>query len=830
MLTRPRDVREFLTRLKTCASDRPLAFRLRQEGIRTAIISFSEVVPALRSGSCDVFVGTNFRLAQLDRRLNSDNGPSDDVPPRQPDDAPDDDDVVVDRTPPQITPVQQVFEGKGRSIRVNARITDTQSRIREAFVVIAGGGRVRMSASQGSSDYSAAVELPRDFNDRVVAIVATDAANNSARSRVTLRLVPWCGPRTVVSRALVQDVQENLACVGISPGGADGALGPRTCEAIGGFLKDRMDSFDAGRIRWDTLQQDLRRACLAAQPVQLEVPDRIEIDRAQTTVAVGLRQPGLTQSIRIAGPAVGTQTRPWRGQPVIFDMPMPSPGQDAAYRVQALGAEGNALDTATLRLIRPPALISVQPSGSVTATGARTDFAVSMTRGASAVARIEARQPGASPVGQVYAGGSLILSLQSPAPGASQQVSFVALDRSGNALARQSVTFNGPEPVVPTQLTLESLSGNIVDGETVRLRVVLESPGAASELVIRGGQGMAELARAPVGDRLWDTTHDLPPPGETIAFQVQALDRSGKPLAEDAVRIERAGVLMEVQPSGVFEADTDGLTVQSRVTSGADWIGTIVARVAGQDLVLGESALVQGQGRIRLDMPQPGDTQTVEILAIGRDGRPYAVEQISLVRPARAPALPVTLVVTSPDGFAIDAQNTRLAVQVVNPADTAVIVVSEPESGQVLERIRYSGGDWLGQVPMPEAGARLPLVIEAQNVSGETLAQSRIILTRPAAPRLAVPNLAWIGALILVALGIGYLGARLGGRGRKNSAPDVTVPPPLPKIFAEHDRNPIRELDPVSPPTLMLHVEEGDAPEIRIEMAEDLEVEEGTSL
>ncbi|MCK8464076.1 hypothetical protein MUY35_09460 [Aliiroseovarius sp. S1339] len=818
MLTQPRDVRAFLTKVKTCASNRPLVAQLREERLRTAVIPFQEVFPALRAGACDIFIGTDFDLAQLDRRIGQGPGSPGTTTPNQPDEEEPDGDVIVDRTPPEIAPLRQVFEGPGRTIKVSAKITDGESGIRTAFVVMANGGRVQMSASQGASTYSATVNLPRDFDSQIATIVATNNANLSARARFELRLLPWCGPREAVSQALVKNVQENLACVGNSPGGSDGALGPNTCRAIEGYLRDRMPSFNEGRIRWETLREELSRACLAAQPVVLDVPGPIEVDSPQANVRISLRQPGLTETIRITGPGVGTLTRPWLRQPLIFDLPMPLPGRDAVYQVQALGPNGNALDTATLRLIRPPAAILVRPSGIVTTNDVRTDFAVSVTRGASEVVRIEARPANADPIGQQYSGGSTLLSLRSPDPGASHRVTFVALDQSGNVLAEQTVTVTRPAPIAPPRLTLESPAGNIVDAATVRLQVVMEERGAADELILRGGPDMAELARARVGDRVWETTHELPPPGESIGFQVQAVDRTGKALAEDEVRIERPPVRMQVQPTGLFEANEDDMTVQAEITAGADWIDAIVARSADNDPnapILGEGALAQGRASLQLDMPEPGGTRTVEIVAIGRDGQPFAPAQITLVRPA--PIAPVTLLVTSPDGFAIDAQSTRLSVEVVNPAATAVIVVSDATNGQVLERVRYGGDDWLGQVKMPEPGFDRLVVVEAQNVAGETLARSQITLLRPAAPRPELPSWAWIGGLILAAIAVGYLAARIGGRAQKNPS-DPTVPPPRPRIFAEPDHDPKLEIEPTSPPTLMLRIQLDEAPEIEIEM------------
>ena len=71
MIPRPRDVRAFLAQVKTCTSDPQLARQLRNERLRTTVISFRTVFTALAAGDCDVFIGTNFDLAQLNKRLNS---------------------------------------------------------------------------------------------------------------------------------------------------------------------------------------------------------------------------------------------------------------------------------------------------------------------------------------------------------------------------------------------------------------------------------------------------------------------------------------------------------------------------------------------------------------------------------------------------------------------------------------------------------------------------------------------------------------------------------------------------------------------------------------
>lgn len=823
MLTRPRDVRGFLSQVKSCASQQDLAARLQREGLSTFVVPFREVSAALRTGACTVYIGANFDFAQLNRPLNPDGRrPDDDSPPPQDDAAPDDD-VAIDRTPPDIAPLEQVFSGQGDTVAVSARITDRESGIRAAYVVMPDGGQVQMAVRQEPSIYSTTVNLPRNYEDQTVFILATNAAKLTTRVPVTLRLIPWCGPREVVGRTLVRDVQDKLSCVGLSPGASDGTLGPNTCRAIEGYLRDRTDRFNSGRISWAALRDELDRACYAAQPVELDVPGRIEVDGPRTTVRIGLHQPGLTETIRLTGPGIGTQTQTWRGQPLFFDLPMPPLGRDATLRVEALGPDGDALDRATLQLVRPSAILTVRPSGRVTTDDPRVDFTATMPRGASAIARIEARRPDAAPIVEPFASGSAILSVPSPEPGSSQTVTFIALDRLGNPLARQTVTVDRSQAVVPLRLTINSPDGKVVDASTVRLQVLLENPGAAAELVLRVGPEMSELMGRPVGNGIWYSSQAMPPPGQDIVFLAQAVDRNGRVLAEESVRVERAPVQLQTQPAGRYEADSNRMTAQARVTSGVDWITTIAARAAqtGPDGgILAKSAPAEGQARLELNMPEPGNTLQVNVVAIGRDGKVYASQPITLVRPSAQ--LPIALYVTSPDGFAVDADSTRLSVNVTNPADTAEIVVSDPRNGEVLARGRYAGTDWLGQVIMPPPGQDRALVVEAQNAAGQTLATSQIMLLRPATPRLSVPPWAWIAALVLVSVGSGYLLAMRRAGGRTSEPADKEYRAAArPHIFAEPDHEPSVELSPSSPLTLVVRVDEDPSPDIEIEMEQD---------
>jgi hypothetical protein len=739
---------------------------------------------------------------------------------------PDDDVQRADTTRPNIAPRAQTVEGQGRTVTVRARINDPESGIRSATVTTADNSRIQMSAAPGSSTYSATVNLPRNFTDQTAAIVATNSANLSMRAQVTLRLLPWCGPRVAVSNALIKQVQEDLACVGSSPGGSDGALGPNTCRAIGGYLRDRMVSFNAGGIRWTALRDELGRACFAIQPVALDLPDVIEVDSPRANVRIGLRQAGPTTSIRVAGPGISSQTRQWSGQPLFFDLPMPPPGQSAAFRVQALGPDGNSRDTATLRLIRPPVQIDVSPSGVVSVDASSANFTVTIPSGASAVSRIEARRAGANSVGQVFNGSSEVLALSSPDPGSSERVTFTALDRSGRPLAEQSVTLTRPEPVLPPRLSLESSAGSIVDASNVQLRMVLENVGAVSDLIIRGAPDMVELARRSVGNGLWNSAQAMPPPGQAFVFHAQAVDRSANVLAEDVLRVERPPVRLEVRPSGRFEADTEIMTAEANVVVGVDWIEIIIVRMAdgGSDqAVMAQSALVQGRAELSIDMPDPGATRPVEVLAVGRDGKAYASAQIILARPAREP---VTLLVTSPDGFAIDASITRLLVEVFNPAETAVIVVSDSGTNLVLARGRFDGTEWHGEITMPEPGQNRALVIEAQDTAGQMLANSQITLIRPAATGFAVPPWALIAGLILGGIGLGFIGARLRGPGRAETVGHAAhVPPPRPRVFAEPDQDPSIALAPSAPPSLAIRIDEDEAPAVEIAFEENQEPE-----
>ncbi|WP_299653463.1 hypothetical protein [uncultured Tateyamaria sp.] len=831
MLTRPTDVQDFLGKVKTCSSTREVVARLRREDLNTALIRFPEASTALRTGVCDVFIGGDFDFAQLSRRLDAGSTTSDTDRPNPDDDVgrnDNDDDVQrVDRTPPTIAPQAQVVEGQGRTAAVRARIFDAESGIQSVFLVYPDNSRVRMTASQGAATYSATVNLPRDFNDQTATILATNSAGLTARATVTVRLLPWCGPRVAVSNTLVREVQENLACVGQSPGGSDGALGPNTCTAIGGYLGGRMDIFNAGRIRWADLRDELSRACLAVQPVRLDVPAVIEIDAPRTNVRIGLLQAGPTRSIRITGPSINDQIRQWRGQPLSFDLQMPQPGETASYRVQALGPEGNARDTAAFRLIRPPVQINVSPSGVVRVDTDRAEFRVTIPSGASAVSQIEARMRGAEAVGQFFDGGSEILTLPSPEQGEAERVMFVALDRSGRTLAEQTVTLTRSEPPVPPRLTVESAAGQMVDASSVQLKIVLERAGAVSELILRRAPDMVELARRPVGNGLWDSSQEMPPPGEAYVFHVQAVDRSGKILAEDAVRVERPAVRLEVRPTGLFEADTDVMTAEANVTTGADWIETIIARAAGggsDQPMRAQSAVRQGRAELRINMPEPGATQPLEIMAMGRDGRAYASARIVLARPAVT--RPVRLLVTSPDGFEVEASATRLSVEVLNPADTALIVVTDTGTNQVLARGRFNGAAWLGEINMPEPGQRRELMIEAQDASGRTLSNSQVMLFRPATAGLGVPPWVWMGGLVLGVIGLGLMVARQRGSRRiGTTGPEIYAPQPRLRVVAEPDRDPCITLEPAAPPSLAVRIEADDMPAVEIEYEEDKELD-----
>ncbi|WP_298921782.1 hypothetical protein [uncultured Roseobacter sp.] len=828
MLTRPRNVREFLGKVKTCTATREVFIRLRGEGIRSDLIRFAQVVTVLTAGDCDVFIGGDFNFAQLDRPLDSGDDTSDTDNPETDKNAGSNDkgdDVErADRTRPDIAPETQTVQGQGRTAPVRVKVADGESGIQSVFFIYEDNNRVPMSAPQGSSNYSATIDLPRDFNERSATILATNSAGLSARAKVVLRLVPWCGPRVAVSNALVRQVQENLACVGNSPGGSDGALGPNTCKAIGGYLGGRMDRFNAGGIRWTALRDELNSACIAVQPVELDLPNEVEVDSPRTNVGVGLRQAGPTRWIRITGPGISNQTQEWGGSQLYFDLPMPPPGQKAAFQVEALGPEGRPRDAATLRLIRPSVRIDVSPSGAVNVDAQSVGFMVTIPSGASAVSRLEARRVGVASVGREFSGGSEVLTLPSPEPGGSERVTFVALDRSGRQIAEQTVTLTRPEPVVPPRLTLESAAGQVVDANEVQLNLVLENAGTVTDLVIRGAPDMIELARWPVGNGKWSNTQAMPAPGQALVFHAQAVDQGNNVLAEDSLRVERPAVRLQVRPDRRFEVDTDMITAEAHVTTGADWIESIIARGAndGSDrTAMAESALVQGRAELQIDMPDPGATRLVNILAIGRDGEDYASAQITLTRPA---AKLVTLLVTSPDGFEIEASTTRLLVEVINPADTAVIVVSDSGTNQVLERGRFDGVEWLGEINTPEPGQSRALVIEAQDAAGQMLASSQITLIRPVSPGFATPPWVWIGGLILSGIGMGFFGARLRGRRQGDTAGHEThAPTPQLRVFAEPDQDPRIALVPSAPASLAIRIDEDEAPAVEIAFEENKE-------
>jgi hypothetical protein len=330
---------------------------------------------------------------------------------------------------------------------------------------------------------------------------------------------------------------------------------------------------------------------------------------------------------------------------------------------------------------------------------------------------------------------------------------------------------------------------------------------------------MTELARRSVGDGIWDPVQTMPPPGQTLTLHAQAVDRGGNILAEDVLRVERPAVVMHVQPSGQIETDADMVTVAARIATGADWIRTIVVRdETSSQTVMAESAVAKGTADLKIAMPAPGASSSVTLAAIGRDGKPYATTQIKLARPAPEP---VQLLVTSPDGFEVDALTTRLNVEVLNRAQTAVIAVSDARTDQTLERVRLDSSEWLGEINMPEPGQSRELVVEAQDTAGQTLASSKIRLFRPEAAGLAVPLWVWAAGIALGGLGLGLLGGRVRRSGTDGGVSPEPVPPPRLQVFAEPDEKPDFAMAPIAPPSFAIRIDEDDTPEVEIEFDED---------
>jgi hypothetical protein len=692
-----------------------------------------------------------------------------------------------------------------------------------------GGEIVRMSAPAGSSRYSARVEMPRDFDERILTIAARDRAqppNRAPRQRIVLRLMPICGPRVEVSNETVANIQRNLACLQIPPGPVDGALGRMTCGAIAQYLGDRGALFNNGSLPWERLDRELAAQCLAATPVVIDAPSRVSLDADRTSVSINLAPSGVAQTVRVFAGSAVDESQSWRGTPLTFNLPMPAPGSETALQAEALSANGRVLARTRILLARPSVRISVSPAGPVVSEGQSTRFSVSVERGRSAVARIEARPSYAPATSRTATREPVAFDLPAPEPGARGTVSFVALDARGGILAETGVTVSAPAPVIPPSLSLGAENGPRIDADAARLTVVLENPGATANLILRSGASRTELARRGAGSGAWTLETPMPPPGQQIELLAQAVDRTGRVLAQDALRLERPAVALSVWPDAPFEADTDGVTAQIDVTRGASWIERIIARQAGAGPdapVLAEAELDLGRARLPLEMPAPGAEQEITLLAMGRDGAAYAPTNITLIRPGAVQ--PTTLQLSSPDGFAVDAAATRLAVEVINPARTAEIVVLEAGTGAVLVRASYAGTDWLAELTMPEPGANRPLRVEARDSEGITLAASNVTLSRPAALFWSPEN--WsrggIAALVIgsVLLGCVALFLRRGARRKGETA--RTVPPMArPVLRARADPDPRIALEPAAPPALVLRTEPDTQPQFELESEEEL--------
>lgn len=397
------------------------------------------------------------------------------------------------------------------------------------------------------------------------------------------------------------------------------------------------------------------------------------------------------------------------------------------------------------------------------------------------------------------------------------------------------------------------------DQDSVRVQIDLKNGASAQAITLTRQSGQAI-------SRPWQGVPEpfqlsMPQPGAEDIYYVDVFDKTGKLRDRETLVLQRPRAVLQIEPSGRVERDTDRTFAVARVTVGASAVAQIEARVDGQ--ILREPYAAIGTG-FDLQMPRPGGSAQVMFVALNKQGAPLARAALVLERPAPelpapdaqttapdqpqasttdpagpkpaptteparvpltqsteiagkgrlpvvdgetpppVPPVPVLVIVEAKGGPITDADQIVLRIAVQNPGDTRTIVLTDQASGAVLGTHAYTGPVLEAPVPMPDAGGSLVVTVAAQDAGNTPLAGSQIALARTITPATSVPIWYWIAGLGVFLLG-GVLG--LGVRGSGASAAQSAAPVVTPRIHVKTDLDPVLTLPAGDLPALVFRVD-----------------------
>ena len=607
LATKPDTMAQLLRSFNLCADADRTAQRLRSAGLRIVEVGQTQSLRAIRAGTCQIYVTRNFDFSVLNRdpddadrggssgddvgRTDGGQGNGDDATPPE----------VRDRTPPQITPLETRVRTTDRYTMIRVRVVDEQSPVSYVGLRLWDDRSVEMSQEQGTT-YVARIELPENYAEEIVVVEAKSSAPELGVSRISVARQPHCGLPQEVNSDLVKAVQSNLKCIGLEPGVIDGQQGQNTCRAIRGFLKDEISDFNSGRIGWSDLDRRLVPACRLAQPISLVFDSPITRDVPRINVEIDLNPVGAAAAIRVTPEGAAGVTRLWEGTSQQHSLTMPRLGQKQRYTVDVFDEAKSLRDRKQLILSRPNAVLRISPTGPVVLDAQAIRVKAFVDVGADVVDRIEAQGADMPPQAIGFSNDGVDFELLMPAPATSRIVTFVAMDKRGQPLARAALTLERPAPVLPPPDV----------------------------------QGTAPVQPAPVSPASFgiiNVSLDLPPGRQPVPLRPDTPDAE-KPIAVDTTTAPQTPVppvaLRVLAVGGAVTAD-DEVVLQITVENPGDTRRvTLTDQATGLVLLdrLYDARILEETIR----MPAPGQSAVIAVSARDASGRALAGSQIALAR------------------------------------------------------------------------------------------------------------------------------------------------------------------------------------------------------
>jgi hypothetical protein len=509
---------------------------------------------------------------------------------------------VVDRTPPVVTieePLPRAVVGS-RALAVRASVVDISSTRVQS---IPEGLSVDLPAGGGIA--TGTVTLLRPDGPQDVTVTATDAANNTAATSVTVMLDTTAPIVVVVSPAegavfgtapaAFAITVDDLTATSVQVGGQSVTLPPgQNTVAIDVPLAEGSNAVDV------TVTDAAGNATVVVRTVVLDLstpivgidspPDGALFGAGETEVAVTTRVDDLSVTTVSSTPTGVAGTLPAGGGLLSGLVPLHEGLNQIAVRAtDEAGRHSEAMVTVNLDSTPPGVTFGSPAAGSLLRGIVNVQVGAADVAPGSGIARIE-----------VFAGSTLLASAEGAVcrfdldtatlPDGNPMLRAVASDGAGNAgTATVTLTVDNTPPVVRV---LEPLAGTVVRG-TVAFVAIASDAGSGVAAVQQRVDG-----RAPTGDgsaafevavpscQVTGSEDTLQSPNGPLLFEVEATDAAGNTtLVEVGVEVQN----QHIEGPGLRPRDGASVRgiVRIQITSERTDIIDLELQVDGQRIALG---------------------------------------------------------------------------------------------------------------------------------------------------------------------------------------------------------------------------------------------------